>query len=191
MLFLIFHINSNMKYKLLKELPDLPVWTIIIETDDKYFFENWAEVNRDYYDIFYRIFHRDTKEYYEKINEEKKTIHEKSGTCFMINRYWNVDSTNFDDGVHFLCISNRFLTREEAEDEHKRREWAVRPDKFIPKIWEDYFYPTQRGYPEAWKNDWTAWDALVINSWLAFRTREECEKAIKEHDLVRLFYTIR
>lgn len=181
-----------MKYKLLKELPDLPVWTIIIETDDKYFFENWVEVNRDYYDIFYRIFHRDTKEYYEKINEEKKTIHEKSGTCFMINRYWNVDSSHFDDGIHFLCKSNRFLTREEAEDEHKRREWAVRPDKFIPKEKQDYW--TQwRDWIEEWRYSW--WDDLfenfIINSGLAFRTQEECEKAIKEHDLIRLFYTIR
>lgn len=77
--------------------------------------------------------------------------------------------------------------------EHKRRNWFCRKDKFIPKEWEKYFcYDTQ-----AWgiiiinKNTFCTYDILTINSRLAFKTRKDCEKAIKEYDLPTLFYTIR
>lgn len=49
------------KYKLLKELPDLPVWTIIIVSDwnDEYYQEDWiTQWNDDFSAILYRIINK-------------------------------------------------------------------------------------------------------------------------------------
>ena len=160
-----------MKYKLLKDLPHAKAGEIIEINND--FFWNPT----DYPDFFEPIV-------------EKKTYDDlrKNDMIFEIDYDWSVYKSHFEVEN---CRSETFLTREEAEDEHKRREWAVRPDRFIPKEGEKIFY---------WNSQWRIdddifrtelWFIIMANLWLLFRTEEDCEKAIKEHDLVRLFYTIR
>ena len=173
-----------MKYKLLKDLPWIKAWEILSELQDthpysvQYKTVSWVFANA-HADFFEPIVE---KKRYEDLNQDD--------TVFVIWFYWDVVEETFSD--MWMPRSETFLTREEAEDEHKRREWAVRPDKFIPKEKQDYW--TQwRDWIEEWRYSW--WDDLfenfIINSGLAFRTHEECEKAIKEHDLIRLFYEIR
>lgn len=159
-----------MKYKLLKDLPHAKAGEIIEINND--FFWNPT----DYPDFFEPIV-------------EKKTYDDlrKNDMIFEIDYDWSVYKSHFEVEN---CRSETFLTREEAEDEHKRREWAVRPDKFIPKEGESYFVSTSRGV-ESLDMTNSIIDFVFINLWLAFRTPEDCEKAIKEHDLDRLFYTIR
>lgn len=172
-----------MKYKLLKDLPWIKAWEILSELQDthpysvQYKTVSWVFANA-HADFFEPIVE---KKRYEDLNQDD--------TVFVIWFYWDVVEETFSD--MWMPRSETFLTREEAEDEHKRREWAVRPDRFIPEIWEEYFYPTQSWGSDKWNNQWYAWDYLVINSWLAFRTEEDCERAIKEHELIRLFYEIR
>lgn len=160
-----------MKYKLLKDLPHAKAGEII-------------EINNDF---FWNP--TDYPDFFEPIVEKKRYEDLEDG-----GEAWYIDG---NDWCAFLidfrndCRSETFLTREEAEDEHKRREWAVRPDRFIPKEGEKIFY---------WNSQWRIdddifrtelWFIIMANLWLLFRTEEDCEKAIKEHDLVRLFYTIR
>lgn len=172
-----------MKYKLLKDLPWINAWEILSELQDTYPYSpqhktvSW-------------IFANAHPDFFEHI-VEKKTYDDlkRNDMIFEIDYDWSVYKSYFEVNN---CRSETFLSREEAKDEHKRREWACRKNKFIPK--EEEMYWTQwRDSIEEWKCSW--WDDLIenfiINSGLAFRTREECEKAIKENDLIRLFYTIR
>lgn len=48
------------KYKLLKDLPDIDKWTIILVSDDwEYYFEDWeTKYHNEFYWIFYRLFFR-------------------------------------------------------------------------------------------------------------------------------------
>jgi len=128
-------------------------------------------------------------DFFEPIVEKK--------TCDDLKKWdkvWCIFAGEWVDWDYFTPWDERsevFLTREEAEDEHKRREWAVRKDKFIPKEWEVFYYPIPRGDIRKTTFDNAAWDILCTNLWLAFRTHEECEESINEYDLIRLFYTIR
>jgi hypothetical protein len=44
--------------------------------------------------------------------------------------------------------------------------------------------------PSKTENNLSHVDILKINNWIAFKTKEECQDAIDNHDIVRLFYTI-
>lgn len=166
-----------MKYKLLKPLPWMEIGRIIAEEDIEVFGVKWIKFADKYPDFFEPIVEK-------KTYDDLKT----SDEIFVLTPYWEIKETVF---MRDCSRSETFLTREEAEDEHKRREWAVRKDKFVP-------IKDQRFFSFKW--DWSidilynydhVINYLLINSWLAFRTREECQEAIKEHDLIRLFYTIR
>lgn len=169
-----------MKYKILKDLPWAKEWEII---DSDRFRNIWfiGEPSK-YPDFFEPIVEKKT---YDDLME--------GDTVYTLDMEWKTTEWEF---FKSHCRSELFLTREEAEDEHKRREWACRKDKFIPKEWEKMFYfwwdnmgLHNKIYCEKfWKESNLL--SLIVNSWLAFRTEEECEKAIKEHDLIRLFYTI-
>jgi hypothetical protein len=171
-----------MKYKLLKDLPWINAWEILSELQDTYPYSpqhktvSW-------------IFANAHPDFFEHI-VEKKTYDDlkRNDMIFEIDYDWSVYKSYFEVNN---CRSETFLSREEAKDEHKRREWTVRPDKFMPKSRQIYYTFNQDWGIEENDNFWDYLDRLIINAWLAFRTREDCEKAIKEHDLTRLFYTIR
>jgi len=158
-----------MQYKLLKQFDknSIPVWDTFDIGDKEYCVLDFDDSKIS---VAWLI-----KEWYiEPVEKKRYEDLKKWDRIYWIDSEWEIIQWSFHET---FCRSEIFLTREEAEDEHKRREWAVRPDKFIPKKLEYYWH-----YSAA---EW------FINAWLAFRTREDCEKAMKEHDLVRLFYTIR
>ena len=169
-----------MKYKLLKEYPWLKIWDIIDSWDITIEEDTWVSNSlnlSDYPDFFEPIVEKKT---YDDLKVDD--------AIFINNVYWRTVNTNFS----WHARSETFITREEAEDEHKRREWAVRKNKFVPESWQDYFYYC----PVRWtsnreSNTWHTFDYISINSWLAFRTYEDCQDAIDNHDIIRLFYTIR
>lgn len=170
-----------MKYKLLKDIPWIMAWEIldVLEDVHPYPFKD-KKVSS--------LLAKRHPDFFEPIIEKKRYEDlKRNDMIFEIEYDWTVYKSHFELDN---CRSETFLTREEAGDEHKRREWAVRADKFIPKEWEQYFVPWKKGV-EAWDMTNSFIDIVFINSWLAFRTREECEQAIKEHDLIRLFYSIR
>lgn len=173
-----------MKYKLLKELPLLRVWTIL----------NWIPDNRittyDSTDVNSSYANR-CPDFFEPI-VEKKTYDsiEKGDKIYFIDNYWCVDNEKFESR-ELQCRSEVFLTHQEAEDEHKRREWGVRKDKFYPKEAQRYFMPIEGWDIDTDVHSWYAHNIHIINLWLAFRTREDCQDAIDNHDLIRLFYNIR
>ena len=159
-----------MRYKLLKDLP----WA-----------KEWEFTDSDYFKWFDCSIHKD---FFEPIVEKK--TYDDLAVCdkiYFIDTYWVVDSEKF---TWNHCRSETFATREEAEDEHKRREWRVRRDKFIPEEWEEYWYSMMDSNPSKTENNSSHVDILKINDWIAFKTKEECQDAIDNHDIVRLFYTI-
>lgn len=174
-----------MKHKLLKDLPWITAWAEFIEHEKT---EKFDRLAFSHIPCVWPQFAKDNPDFFEPIVEKKRyeDLTEKDKLWY-IHNYGHVLNDYFEKDD---CRSATFLTREEAEDEHKRREWAVRPDKFIPKEGEYYFVSTSRGV-ESWDMTNSIIDFVFINLWLAFRTREDCEKAIKEHDLIRLFYTVR
>ena len=158
-----------MQYKLIKQFPisGSKIWTI----------SDFGDFQPEKY-----------PEFFEPI-QEKRTYDDL--------KKWDIAWYIWQDEAEkkaFSIYGNRsetFLTREEAEDEHKRRERAVRPDRYIPKKWENFYSPNQDWTIHIWIYQETYEEILIINSWLAFRTRQECAEAVKEHELIRLFYTIR
>lgn len=160
-----------MKYKLLKEIPWAKIWDII---------ENIANYGSmidmsSYPDFFEPIVEKKT---YDSLTSWDKV-------CVILN---DCIMEVWFDKIYYR--SETFLTHEEAEDEHKRREWAVRKDKFIPNENSDFYFPNANWYILcAEREGW--YETIFINLWLAFRTREDCQYAIDNHDLIRLFYTIR
>lgn len=175
------------KYKLLKDLPWIEAWKEFIENN---FQPTYSRHEIDNVLLVCQQFALDNPDFFEPI-EEKKTYDniEKGDEVWYINTNWGIEPANYRKSH---CRSEIFLTREEAEDEHKRREWANRKDKFIPKEKENYFSYDNIYWNIAMDcNEWYPYDIFLINQWLAFRTREECQDAIDNHDIVRLFYTIR
>jgi len=180
-----------MKYKLLKPLPGIEVGTICeYHKDDTEWVSliEWSTIAwlLDFIQWFWL-----NNDFFEPI-VEKKTYDDlkRKDRCFEINYNWNVYESYFiADSIN--CRSETFLTRQEAEDEHARRELAVRKDRFIPNENECYFYPSIEWEVEFSHNDWYSTDYMMINAGLVFATRQECQDAIDNHDIVRLFYTIR
>lgn len=172
-----------MEYKLLKQFDkdSIPVWDIFDMGNREF-------VTLDFDDSKISVAWLIKEWYIEPVEKKRYEDLKPDDDVYVINAYWMKARIDFSKSY---CRSEVFLTIAELEDEHKRREYSVRPDRFIPEIWEEYFYPTQMGYPEKWTNSWTAWDFMIINAGLAFKRHTHCEKAIKKHDLVRLFYTIR
>lgn len=173
-----------MKYKLLKQFDkeSIPVWAIFDMWDKEF-------VTLDFDDSKISIAWL-MKEWYIEPVVEKKTYDDLKKW----DEVWYIFTGKWIDCDYFTPWDERsevFFTREEAEDEHKRREWAFRKDKFIPKYDELYYFPRQDWIPDSWGNTETAGDFMIINAWLAFRSAEDCQEAIDKHDLIRLFYTIR
>ena len=174
-----------MKYLLKKDLP----WI----QSGKIFEENNCQPTCSRYEIdnvlfVWPQFALDNPDFFEPIIEKKTYDDLKKGDGIYLITY-----TGFINERYFEnhCRSEVFLTRQEAEDEHKRRELAVRKDRFIPNENECYFYPSIEWEVEFSHNDWYSTDYMMINAGLAFETRQECQDAIDNHDLIRLFYRIR
>lgn len=184
-----------MKYILKKDLPLAKAGeevSLVKSSDNLYY--NIFDTNSVDPQLISFILNKDIPEWLEPI-VEKKTYDDLFMTdrAYWIWYNWLVKEYYFN----WEARSETFLTREEAEDEHKRREWAVRKDKFIPKQWETIFYIWwdriglhNKFYSDKfWKASYLL--SLIVNFWLAFRTEEELKNAIDSHDLIRLFYTIR
>ena len=172
-----------MRYKLLKDLPWIKNGSII----EKSAVWEW------YYDVWEFTMKEEmlkrNKDFFEPIVEKISydTLTKKDKVYF-IDYNWEVSC--WSEFTPECCRSETFATREEAEDEHKRREWRVRRDKFIPEEWEEYWYSMMDSNPSKTENNSSHVDLLKINDWIAFKTKEECQDAIDNHDIVRLFYTI-
>lgn len=173
-----------MKFLLKKDLPLAKAWIEVTYEHDWLY----PEIFRDWIAIWY--IPDNLLEWLEPIVEKK--TYDDLMVCdkiYFIDSYWEVDTEKFTTNN---CRAETFLTREEAEDEHKRREWAVRKNKFFPKEWELYYTQWRdTGDIEKFKmtNDYI--DNFIINSWLAFRSESECQDAIDNHDIIRLFYDVR
>ena len=173
-----------MKYKLLLDMfvwKQMNKWDII-SPDTNWYYKLWSLIVRE-------EFIKENNVWFEPI-KEKKTFDDLEywDDTYRIQSDW---TTGCYLWYNWQCRSETFVTREEAEDEHKRRDWRVRRDKFIPKEGEVFFTAIID-----LTIDFRTFDSKVpfyvfcVNSWLAFRTEEEAEKAFKENDLKRLFYTI-
>lgn len=177
-----------MKYKLLKDLPWITAWAEFIEHEDT---ETFSRIAFSHVPCVWQKFAKDNPDFFEPIVENKTYDDLKEwDIAWYIDSEWIVFDAIFSKKD---SRSNTFLTPEEAEDENKRREWAVRPDRYIPELWTYYYSYTdsKNSKIDALKNFWDSIDCLTINNWLAFRSEKECQEAIGKHDLVRLFYKIR
>lgn len=181
-----------MNYKLLKDLPLAEAGTEVelYKDSEGIYSKIWLPLDLKYAREIATINPLDINEWLEPIVEKK--TYDDLMVCdkiYFIDSYWEVDTEKFTTNN---CRAETFLTREEAEDEHKRREWAVRKNKFFPKEWELYYTQWRdTGDIEKFKmtNDYI--DNFIINSWLAFRSESECQDAIDNHDIIRLFYDVR
>lgn len=158
-----------MKYRLLKDFPHChyAVWVI-----DTFSFFNPEK----YPDFFEPIIEKKT---YDSLRSWDK--------AWYIWENWDIKEVEFDE---WDCRSETFLTREEAEDEHKRREWACRKDRYIPEYW-DHYYVLLHNWCYSRENILSALDYHIINSWLAFKSIDEAMEASVNNNLQELFYTIR
>ena len=174
-----------MKYLLKKDLPWIQSGKIFEENNCQPTYSR-QEIN---WELFvWPKFANNYPDFFEPIVEKKTYDDLKKGDgIYLINYTGFINERYFEND----CRSETFLTRQEAEDEHKRREWAVRKDRFIPNKNECYFYPSTEWEIEFSHNDWYSTDYMMINAGLVFETRQECQDAIDNHDIVRLFYTIR
>ena len=177
-----------MKYKLLKPLPGIKKGLIFeYHKDDTEWVKliEWSTIT--WLLDFIQWFGIDN-DFFEPIVEKKTYDDLKKGDrIYLINYTGSINERYLEND----CRSETFLTRQEAEDEHARRELAVRKDRFIPNENECYFYPSIEWEVEFSHNDWYSTDYMMINAGLVFATRQECKDAIDNHDIVRLFYTIR
>lgn len=181
-----------MNYKLLKDLPLAEAGTEVelYKDSEGIYSKIWLPLDLKYAREIATINPLDINEWLEPIIEIK-SVHDlkKWDRPFYIDCDWTIYDAFYSD---VDSRSQTFLTREEAEDEHKRREWAVRKNKFFPKEWELYYTQWRdTGDIEKFKmtNDYI--DNFIINSWLAFRSESECQDAIDNHDIIRLFYDVR
>ena len=177
-----------MKYKLLKPLPwikegtifeyhkDCTEWVSLIEWSTIAWlldFIQWFWLNNDFFEPIV----------------EKKTYDDlkKGDGIYLINYRGFINERYFKND----CRSEVFLTRQEAEDEHARREWAVRKDRFVPKEGELYWYWAHNPWCIlGTMNMCYSVDFLNINPGLAFRSKKEAEELLTD-EVKRLFYTIR
>ena len=174
-----------MKYLLKKDLP----WI----QSGKIFEENNCQPTCSRYEIdnvllVWPQFALDNPDFFEPIIEKKTYDDLKKGDGIYLITY-----TGFINERYFEnhCRSEVFLTRQEAEDEHKRREWAVRKDRFIPKEGEFYWYWAHNPWCIlGTMNMCHSVDLLNINPGLAFRSKKEAEELLTD-EVKRLFYTIR
>ena len=177
-----------MKYLLKKDLP----WI----QSGKIFEENNCQPTCSRYEIdnvlfVWPQFALDNPDFFEPIIEKKTYDDLKEGDgIYLINYTGFINERYFEND----CRSETFLTRQEAEDEHARREWSVRKDRFVPNEWEEYWYlPIPCGLAQTiarTTNRNLAIDILTINLGLAFRSKEEAEELLTD-EVKRLFYTIR
>ena len=113
-----------MKYKLIKPIPGIKKGTIL-EWAPTCWYTNFDSscVSTEYAN--------NNPDFFEPIVEKKTYDNlKRNNRCFEIDYDWNVYESYF---IADNCRSETFLTRQEAEDEHARREWAIRKDRFIPK----------------------------------------------------------
>jgi len=163
-----------MKYKLLKPLPDIDSGTIIEYKDDKYFFESWSEVHAEFNDIFYRIFHRDSKDWYEEV-KEKKSIYdlEEWDEYYLLDSILTIWKYKITNEWHFYKNEhiNNFTTEREARRNKLLRELATR-EKWLPDKLEHYI-DINWSFLNWHKN-------CIINyhMWFIFRSEEEYKKWI-------------
>jgi len=176
-----------MKWTLKKDLPLAEIGEELEITDFNWL-ESMLTIKNAKWKWIADIQPMDVDEWLDIIVE--KSVHdlEEWDRAFWIWYNWLIKEYEFN-GTEVM--SETFLTREEAEDEHKRREWSCRKDKFVPKAWEMYFMPLEYWDIDTDVHSWYAHNIHIVNLWLAFRTREDCQDAIDNHDIIRLFYQIR
>ena len=173
-----------MKYKLLKSLPDIETGTIIEYKDDKYFFENWSEVHAEFNDIFYRIFHRDSKDWYEEVKEVKTIYDLKEWDIYWNITEWYVSKHSVIqwDFMKTAHIEN-FLTEREAKRNKLFRELATRTDKWLPED-NDTWYDMDWCY---YRWNWNHTQMIFFHQWLVFENEWEYKQWITPENADLLF----
>lgn len=173
-----------MKYKLLTSLPWIEVWSILewIDWLPVLFWHKHKVVDEEYAQQY--------PEFFEPI-EENKTYDDLKEWDKV---YWIGKGNGAIMRWGFICNEPRsevFLTRQDAEDEHARREFSARKDRFIPKEGEEYWYLAHHQWCLLYtSNTRYSADFLNINLGLAFRSKKEAEELLTD-EVKRLFFTIR
>ena len=110
------------KYKLLKELPWIEVWTVFTVDDTKVRRKDWYNSTNYVNSYFWKELLN--KEWFEEIKEVKSIYDLKDwDEYFYINEIYRVRDCEFNkiESQHDLFFWNAFLTKEEAETELKKR----------------------------------------------------------------------
>lgn len=189
-----------MKYKLLKSLPWIKKGLIFeYHKDDTEWVKliEWSTITwlLDFIQAFglnNKFFESLPVEEESKKEEPKKKTYDDlilwKDRVYYINAFGEVFESAFSWNEK---KSTTFLTRQEAEDEHARREFSARKDRFIPKEGEGYWYWAHNQWCLLYTPN-TRYSAyfLNINLGLAFRSKEEAEELLTD-EVKRLFFTIR
>ena len=107
------------KYKLLKELPGIEVWTVFTVDDTKVRRNDWYNSTNYVNSYFWKELLN--KEWFEEIKEVKSIYELKEwDKYYFINEHCKIDNSSADI-VNDRLYWNAFLTKEEAETELKKR----------------------------------------------------------------------
>lgn len=178
-----------MKYKLLKDLPLATVWEeVSLKKDELHYII--LDTNPIDPQVLWYILERDIPKWLKPIQEKKTfeslTEHDR---VFWIGRWsWNIIEAPFIDGIP---RSETFLTRQEAEDEHKRREYLTRECTITH--WDIvYYWNKQENCVSSFRySEDSSVHIIMRNSRMLFNSSQECIDSIKNFDLLRLFLTER
>ena len=169
-----------MKYKLLKPLPWIEVWTILKELEDVHPFWNGCVS---------RTFATKYPDFFEEVKEIKSIYDLKEG-----DEYWRIYDDNYIERQKYQnkvwsneAIYRCFLTEREAKRHKLLRELATRLDKWLPEEWEVYLTIWWELIPywSEWK--WYSFEYLAYHAWLVFCNSDEFNKWITDEARDLLF----
>ncbi len=162
------------KYKLLKPLPWIEVWTILEEIKSVYHYDGQYVSD---------VFARKYPDFFEEV-KEKKTIYDLEIGDFhwFLDTDWEVIQVRLYNKEDLEQLSG-FLTEREAKRNKLLRELATRTDKWLPEKWEKCIWWDW----ETCTWDWMEWEIAAYHFWFVFRDKEEYEKYINEEARDLLF----
>jgi len=181
------------KYKLIKELPGFPVWTIFqYDWVNVIASINWAvvSIHLAFQEAIRNLLEEKNDNWLEEIKEEPKSIYElKEG-----DTYWyaweDLSEEYIVDNICLLKNSiyawNVFLTKEEAEKEREKRKALAKIKRWI---WEnkielskDVWYLIKKlvgGYVDS-NNLFIVLDSYKWVNEIVFNTEEDAEECLKK-----------
>jgi len=183
------------KYKLLKDLPWLEAGTIIEIDKMKIKNMNWELLEeRDEYKYYIELDWDRDKDWLEEIKEPKSIykLKEWDEYYFIVYNLWEVrkaeykgDSFDYNNIIYW----NAFLTKQEAEQELKKRKAMSRIKKWIweNEVWTlNWYYVIRKDYNIEWEpyldvnNTWlTYWQWYHFYE-IVFQEKIDAERCLEE-----------